>query len=933
MSYKSIFITILILLSVLTFRSDAQIPRTISYQGVLTDNLGTPKSDGTYSFTFRLYESETGGTAIWSETKNLEVKRGLFYTMLGSQTAFGSSVNFEKPYWLSIQLASESEMTQRMPLTSVGYSLNASKATIADTVLHAPPTVVTPGSIDSTKLASSSVTNSKIQDGAITQNKIHSSVTYPIADGSITSEKIQDYGIQSVDIFDSAITQSKIRDRNVTNAKIANGAVTEDKIGDNQVTKNKISDNAISENKIENGAITTSKIADAKITREKIAPDAITSDKIQNFSIKTEDVAPDFKPPRAANADSALYVNGIGASTNQEPNTLYPLNTNRGITLVSSPSVYQTLSTKQLQVLQQPDAFMSLISGGAGCLINLIPGIGSTASCLLSTGVEVVTENLITGGLFKGNTYGVEAESNEGTALYAHSTTGNGLWASSISGLAGKFEGKVNVLGQLQTTGFKLTTSPTNGYVLTSDASGVGTWQQAPSGGGSGTVTSITAGTGLSANPNNPITTSGTLSLSSSYQDGSVYDSRFINEGQGFSGDVTGAYNNLTVGKIQNGTVASTAPSDGQVLKWNNAQSRWEPGTAGGGGSYINNQNSSAQSSANFWIDGTGKAAAIHAGNLIASYTSPIAGISTTSSGVYGSSSASGTYGGVFGVSTANNGYGVIGEANTGTSAYGVWGKSTTGYGIYGQGGSTAVGIFGTSTSSSYSAIEGSSSNNSGVYGRTTSSSYGGVIGLNSSGPGIYGTTTSGQGVYGSNNNSNTTGYAGYFYGRVSVTGNLSKGGGSFKIDHPLDPENKYLYHSFVESPDMKNIYDGVVELDGNGEQWVELPKYFDALNKDFRYQLTCLGSYAQIFIAEEINNNHFKIAGGKNGMRVSWQITGVRKDAYANANRIISEVEKEAENKGKYLHPKEFGKSETSGIDWNKIKLPETATMKVEEK
>ncbi len=62
-------------------------------------------------------------------------------------------------------------------------------------------------------------------------------------------------------------------------------------------------------------------------------------------------------------------------------------------------------------------------------------------------------------------------------------------------------------------------------------------------------------------------------------------------------------------------------------------------------------------------------------------------------------------------------------------------------------------------------------------------------------------------GVFGSTASPN--GFAGYFQGRVhttgnlSIAGNLSKRGGAFKIDHPLDPENKYLSHSFVESPDM----------------------------------------------------------------------------------------------------------------------------------
>ena len=93
--------------------------------------------------------------------------------------------------------------------------------------------------------------------------------------------------------------------------------------------------------------------------------------------------------------------------------------------------------------------------------------------------------------------------------------------------------------------------------------------------------------------------------------------------------------------------------------------------------------------------------------------------------------------------------------------------------------------------------------------------------------------------------------------------GTLSKTAGSFKIDHPLDPANKYLYHSFVELPDMKNIYDGVATLDANGAAVVTLPDWFEALNEEFRYQLTCIGGYAPVYIAQEIKDNQFTIAGG----------------------------------------------------------------------
>ncbi|NOR45923.1 MAG: hypothetical protein GQ534_10090, partial [Candidatus Delongbacteria bacterium] len=207
---------------------------------------------------------------------------------------------------------------------------------------------------------------------------------------------------------------------------------------------------------------------------------------------------------------------------------------------------------------------------------------------------------------------------------------------------------------------------------------------------------------------------------------------------------------------------------------------------------------------------------------------------------------------------------------------------------------------------------------------------YRGVEGLVSSASGsvsgIYGTaegagTGNRYGVYGTATGGDTA-WAGYFAGNVNVTGTLSKGAGSFKIDHPLDPENKYLYHSFVESPDMKNIYDGVVILDNNGEASVTLPSYFEALNDKFRYQLTAIGAPApNLYIAEEILNNKFKISGGTAGMKISWMVTGIRKDNFANNNRIPIEVEKTDSEKGYYLHPEAFGMQKEEGIDFNNRK------------
>jgi trimeric autotransporter adhesin len=149
------------------------------------------------------------------------------------------------------------------------------------------------------------------------------------------------------------------------------------------------------------------------------------------------------------------------------------------------------------------------------------------------------------------------------------------------------------------------------------------------------------------------------------------------------------------------------------------------------------------------------------------------------------------------------------------------------------------------------------------------------------------------------------------------VTGKITAGTKDFKIDDPIDPGNKYLYHASIESSEMTNIYSGNISLDGKGEAMVRLPEWFEALNGDFRYQLTGVGGFAPVYISEEIHDNCFKIAGGRSGMKVSWQVTGVRHDAWARAHRIKVEEDKATDERGYYLHPKEYGQPEEKGIQY----------------
>lgn len=127
-----------------------------------------------------------------------------------------------------------------------------------------------------------------------------------------------------------------------------------------------------------------------------------------------------------------------------------------------------------------------------------------------------------------------------------------------------------------------------------------------------------------------------------------------------------------------------------------------------------------------------------------------------------------------------------------------------------------------------------------------------------------------------------------------SITGSVSKGAGTLVIDHPLDPENKLLYHSFVESPDSMNQYNGIASLDASGEALVQLPDYFEALNTDFTYQFFPLhAAMPDLYIKQKIQNNAFVIGGGTPGGEISWMVTGVRHDPYILAYPIIPEVAK----------------------------------------
>lgn len=132
----------------------------------------------------------------------------------------------------------------------------------------------------------------------------------------------------------------------------------------------------------------------------------------------------------------------------------------------------------------------------------------------------------------------------------------------------------------------------------------------------------------------------------------------------------------------------------------------------------------------------------------------------------------------------------------------------------------------------------------------------------------------------------------------------------NFKIDHPADPENKFLYHATIESDVPYNKYSGNITTDANGEAIVELPEYIELVNKDFRYNLTVIGTFAQAIVDKEVSDNKFVIRTNEPNVKVSWELTGVRNDPYLQQNSYEPVREKGSYEKGTYMNPELYGKT-----------------------
>jgi len=310
--------------------------------------------------------------------------------------------------------------------------------------------------------------------------------------------------------------------------------------------------------------------------------------------------------------------------------------------------------------------------------------------------------------------------------------------------------------------------------------------------------------------------------------------------------------------------------------------------------------------------------------------TPGVAGFSTVADGTRGDTGSSAKNGVVGGNESTDGvpsgtpgGNGVFGFT-TNPNASGVFGANNSTHQTTPPAGS---GVFGLTNAPGAAAVFGANNTAKGV-GVQGNGPDAGVSGFSPNGSGVVGTSRQGDAVLGNagigGNEIHGRGgiFAGFFEGGVKIQGGslevtkVGDIGGEisavsifaqnkhFRIDHPTDPTRKYLLHATIESSEMMNLYSGVAVLDGNGEAEVVLPEWFEALNRDFRYQLTCVGSFAPVYIARKVAKNGFKIAGGQPGLEVSWQVAGTRHDRWAREHPFAVEVEKQPNEATAKLNP-----------------------------
>jgi hypothetical protein len=197
---KSFLPLLIVCLLIICLTVNAQIPKKISYQGMLTTSSGTPVQDGSYSFQFKLYSTVSGGTPLWIETQvGVPVGRGVFNVFLGSVTPF--NVSFNMPLFLEVITIGGPGISEPLTMLPRSEFTSSPYAMWADTASYAIVTVPTgnaggdlTGSFPNPTIKDSSITSAKILDSTIQREDVQPTFKAPYADTADYARVLSDTG-------------------------------------------------------------------------------------------------------------------------------------------------------------------------------------------------------------------------------------------------------------------------------------------------------------------------------------------------------------------------------------------------------------------------------------------------------------------------------------------------------------------------------------------------------------------------------------------------------------------------------------------------------------------------------------------------------------------------------------------------------------------
>lgn len=423
----------------------AQMPRTISYQGVLADASGNFISDGNHTLALKIYDAS--GAVLYSETQTAVVVKGLFNVMIGSTSGLPSNLSFDKAYYLGVGVDGGSELSPRTPLSASPYAF---RAQVAEQALALSPNAT--GVV--TKVNNHSGSLKLIGGGATTVTTSNDTILISSSGGGGAS------GVQGVQNSDGAIS--------ITNP---NGPVATLGISQSGITSGMLAANSVTGDKIVNGSITNAKIADGSISPLKLDGTGITTGYVLTKTagaVAWGAVGGGLTLPyvnSTSNASTLFDISNTGAGKTASFKTTN--STSLDTTLhVESNSSASSLSIRNTNTSNTQDV---LTVTGAG--VGSIGSFSATNTSNLNAAIEAITVG--SGG-------GTSSTSGVSAVLGMVNNTSAGAYSSGVRGLN--------------------TASNNNGYgvVGVHYSGGIGVYGESPSGKGvQGVASGTNAGIGV----------------------------------------------------------------------------------------------------------------------------------------------------------------------------------------------------------------------------------------------------------------------------------------------------------------------------------------------------------------------------------------------------------------------------------------------------